>query len=180
MSNFHLDIKILVGFTNFYIFKLSILSCWIVSHLLFFILTFYLIAFIKNYYVKVINYLSSGHKLILLFFPSDFALYWSLHGCSRVYCSAEFSIWTWGRVGQNQHFLWSEVIYTSMSRIDPVKIENVDLLDFLLLGQGEFVNLWMKIICWNFTKGDSLRRTQRDRADVSFHCYNVRGIEYIL
>lgn len=43
--------------------------------------------------------------------------------------------------GPEPPFSLSIVVYTSMSRIDPVKIENVDFLDFLLLGHGEFVNL---------------------------------------
>lgn len=81
--------------------------------------------------------------------------------------------------GPEAPFSLSTVVYTSMSRIDPVKIKNVDFLDFLFLGHGEFVNLWMATICWNFMKGDSPHRTQRDSADVSFHCYYIRGIGYI-
>lgn len=57
----------------------------------FFVLTFYCVAFIKNYYIKVINYFSGGHKVILLFSPSDFALHWGLHGCIQVYVGLQSS-----------------------------------------------------------------------------------------
>lgn len=45
----------------------------------------------KDYYVKVINYLSSGHKLILLFSSADFALHWGLHGYIQGYVDLQSS-----------------------------------------------------------------------------------------
>lgn len=92
MSVSHLHARILVGFTNC-TFEMCISGFLIILFLIhsIFILTFYSIAFIKNYCVKVINYLSSRHRLILLFSPSDFAVHWGLPGCIQGYVGLQSS-----------------------------------------------------------------------------------------
>lgn len=105
------------------------------SHSLFFVLTFYPIAFIKNYYVKVINYLSSG--LFPFRFYTLVQFVWVLKGILL----RRVEDLNTRESGPEAPFSLSTVVYTSMSRIDPVKIKNVDFLDFLFLGHGEFVNL---------------------------------------